>query len=173
MFPSNFMRIAPVLLALGSVGVAHAQGVKLQSAEYRNGVIVPVVVPGDRGSNVSINVNSANAGLPIVPNGAQVATSTALTKPPAEVDKWEIRIVDRTVRGALERWVKTAGYRLAWEVPVDYPAVETTFNGTFFEALQSIMEALNASDFQPQAEVYSGNQVVRIVQRGNSRGARQ
>lgn len=112
---------------------------------------------------------------PVAPPATQAAASAAQAAhtdvfpvPPAEVSrKWELRVADRTVKNALARWAKEASWQLVWDVPVDFSIdADATVTGTFEEALQSAVHALDKSDTPVQAILYRGNKVLRIVARG-------
>ncbi len=104
--------------------------------------------------------------------GAAAPTSAAAADtfpvPPPEVSRsWRLELADRTVKTALGRWAKEAGWQLVWEVPVDFGIdAEATVTGTFDEALHAIVRALDKSDTPIQAILYKGNKVLRIVAHG-------
>jgi len=88
--------------------------------------------------------------------------------PPPEVSRsWRLDLADRTVKTALGRWAKEAGWQLVWEVPVDFGIdADATITGTFDEALHAVVRALDKSDTPIQAILYKGNKVLRIVAHG-------
>lgn len=80
---------------------------------------------------------------------------------------WRLEVSDRTVKTALSRWAKEAGWQLVWEVPVDFGIdADATITGTFDDALHAVVHALDKSDTPIQAILYKGNKVLRIVAHG-------
>ncbi len=80
---------------------------------------------------------------------------------------WEIAITDKTLNAALARWTSIAGWQLSWELPVDYAVeVRTSIPGTFEQAVETVAKSMEGAEIPMQAIFYSGNKVLRIVQRG-------
>lgn len=80
---------------------------------------------------------------------------------------WRIKLSDRTMRVALARWAHVAGWQLVWEAPGDFAIeAEASVDGTFDDALRSVIGALAHSNTPIQAILYRGNKVLRIVPKG-------
>jgi hypothetical protein len=85
------------------------------------------------------------------------------TPPP----NWSLSENDRTLKAALERWSQIAGWRLLWELGVDYRiGAGARLDGKFEDAVSTVMQNLNQAEVPPKAIFYRGNHVVRIVAKG-------
>ncbi|WAC74556.1 toxin co-regulated pilus biosynthesis Q family protein [Roseateles sp. SL47] len=95
-----------------------------------------------------------------------VSVSGRRTEPPA-VQRWSLSEDDRTLRVALDRWAQQAGWRLFWEMGVDYPiTASASINGNFEDAISMVVRSLEQADVPPKAIFYRGNQVLRVIPRG-------
>ena len=103
-----------------------------------------------------------------VPASAISTQAGSFVVPEAETSRtWRLEVSDRTVKTALSRWAKEAGWQLVWEVPVDFGIdADATITGTFDDALHAVVHALDKSDTPIQAILYRGNKVLRIVAHG-------
>lgn len=115
----------------------------------------------------------AAAPAPAEPPAAVLASAIStqagsFVVPAAETSHtWRLEVSDRTVKTALSRWAKEAGWQLVWEVPVDFGIdADATITGTFDDALHAVVHALDKSDTPIQAILYKGNKVLRIVAHG-------
>lgn len=98
---------------------------------------------------------------------APPAPSAPPVPPPEPVRTWQLALADHTVKNALTRWAKDGGWQLIWDVPIDFGVdADATITGTFEQALQSVVHALEKSDTPIQAVLYKGNKVLRIVAKG-------
>jgi hypothetical protein len=80
---------------------------------------------------------------------------------------WGLNEQDKTLRLALERWAENAGWRLFWELGVDYPITAgASLSGDFESAVSQVVRSLEQADVPPKAIFYRGNQVLRLVPRG-------
>lgn len=80
---------------------------------------------------------------------------------------WQLTEQDRTVKAGMQRWAHESGWRLLWELAVDYPIeAPASFEGNFEQAVAALMRDMGHADIPPRAILYRGNQVVRIVARG-------
>lgn len=85
--------------------------------------------------------------------------------PAAPLPTWSITVADKSVRGLLERWSKTSGYQLLWEVPVDLELnANATLTGSYEDALNSVLASLANSAYPVEAMIYD-NRAVRVVKR--------
>lgn len=99
-------------------------------------------------------------------SSAGKAEATAVVAPVVPEKIWMVLAGDKTVRGALARWSKEAGWMLSWEAPFDYPVViETRFTGSFEDVLTKVVESLDGSDKPVQLVLYE-NKVARVVPYG-------
>lgn len=90
----------------------------------------------------------------------------AVPQPEMPEKVWSVLATDKTVRGALVRWSREAGWMLSWEAPFDYPVViETRFSGTFEDVLTKVAESLDGADKAVQLVLYD-NKVARVVPYG-------
>ena len=81
--------------------------------------------------------------------------------------RWSMSERDRTLRTALERWSQEAGWRLLWELGVDYRLeASSTIDGTFEDAISTVVANMDRAEVPPKAIFYRGNQVLRVVARG-------
>jgi hypothetical protein len=80
---------------------------------------------------------------------------------------WELVPTDRTLKAALSRWARMAGWQLVWELPVDYEVeARTAVQGTFQEAVGVIAKSMDSAEIPMKAIFYAGNRVLRIVAKG-------
>ena len=84
----------------------------------------------------------------------------------AESGTWEARTDDRTVKGMVSRWAKTAGWQVYWESSVDYPILASaTVTGKFEEAIEKVIKSMQGAEVPPKAVFYE-NRVLRITSKG-------
>ena len=82
-------------------------------------------------------------------------------------DPWRILRDDRTVLVALSRWAAREGWQVVWELPVDYPVVaEASLSGSFEDAVEALVLALQSVSAPPRVVFYAGNRIVRVLPRG-------
>lgn len=106
---------------------------------------------------------AAGAGV-AAPASAPARKGAGVAKAPT---RWSISERDRTLRTALERWAQAAGWRLLWELGVDYRLeAPSTIDGTFEEAISAVVANMERAEVPPRAIFYRGNQVLRVVARG-------
>lgn len=100
------------------------------------------------------------------PNEAPPAGDTASAATPVAA-RWVLSERDKTLKGALERWAQAAGWRLVWELGVDYRIdAAASIEGTFESAITEVIKNMEHADVPPKAIFYRGNQVLRVVARG-------
>lgn len=93
---------------------------------------------------------------------AKVIVPAVMEKPaPA---KWEIRLSDKTIFGAMKKWAKAAGWQLMWDTEGnDFPVVaEATYTGEFDAAIGGVMASLQRSQYPMRACLYE-NRAVRVI----------
>jgi hypothetical protein len=115
---------------------------------------------------------AALMGEPAAPAATAPATVAAKPAPapapaPAPTPTWEVRLVDKTVKSAFERWGSTAGWQVSWEMTVDYPVdAHASVSGSFEEAVVAVVKSMERAEIPMKAIFYSGNKVLRIVAKG-------
>lgn len=104
----------------------------------------------------------------VVPNATGVALRRAV--PQAVAMRWDVRASDVTLRQALMRWAKDAGWQVSWEIAYDYPVqLEGSFSGSFEDAVTQFMSSLRYSDYPALACLYEANHVVRVLHYGDKK----
>jgi len=151
--------------AAQKVGTASAEPLPAAAQPASQAVAAPAVKPVAPAAPASVPAAPAVLGSGPVSSTAESfpvsASETART--------WRLAVADGTVKTALTRWAKDAGWQLVWEVPVDFGIdADATVTGTFQDALETVVRALDKGDTPIQAIFYKGNKVLRIVARGAS-----
>lgn len=114
--------------------------------------------------DVRLKAAVAPAAKPAVAPAAKPADPPAADPATA---RWDMSERDRTLKGALERWSQTAGWRLIWELGVDYRIeAQASIDGTFEAAISEVVKNMEHADVPPKAIFYRANQVLRVVARG-------
>lgn len=111
---------------------------------------------------------SIAAGCCLCLPALSLATEAPTAAPvPLQPLLWKVELKDRTLRGVLERWSQAAGWRLVWDVPVDYPIEATaTLQGGFADAATALIEGMQGAEVPLRATLYEGNKVLRVVAKG-------
>lgn len=100
------------------------------------------------------------------PAASAAPAAAAATTAPVTA-RWVLSERDKTLKGALERWAQAAGWRLVWELGVDYRIdAAASIEGTFESAITEVVKNMEHADVPPKAIFYRGNQVLRVVARG-------
>ena len=108
----------------------------------------------------------ARAATPVVKPVASAADAKDAPSD-ATTTRWAMSERDKTLKGALERWSQAAGWRLIWELAVDYRIdAAASVDGTFEAAISEVMKNMEHAEVPPKAIFYRGNQVLRVVARG-------
>ncbi|WP_193425328.1 toxin co-regulated pilus biosynthesis Q family protein, partial [Paraburkholderia kirstenboschensis] len=101
---------------------------------------------------------AAVAVAPVVLPTATAASSGALT--------FSVSPSDRNLRNALDRWLQTQGWQLAWKVDDDLPLeFNATFTGDFTSVLVQVMKATNHMRVPTRICRHPSNNVIRVVAR--------
>jgi len=128
----------------------------------------PFVQGTTRVSRVAPATTSAPVAAPVVASAAAkpaAASAAAPVAAPKSAQTWTITVGDKSVRSLLERWAKTSGHQLLWDLPVDLELnANATISGTFEDALNSVLASLAHSEYPIEAMIYD-NGVVRMVKR--------
>lgn len=130
-------------------------------------------------STVPVEASAAikNLAVPVRVTTAKVLPSTAvppvveakiITPPKPLPEPWVVSSNDVTLRRALTKWVKRAGWQLVWDASVDVPInVDAKFAGDFNLAVKHLFQSLSAADVTLSAVLYSGNRVLRVTESGH------
>ena len=101
------------------------------------------------------------------PAAVPAAGAAAASAREDAVKHWSLSERDKTLRGALQKWSQAAGWRLVWELGVDYRIdASASIDGTFETAISEVVKNMEHADVPPKAIFYRGNQVLRVVPRG-------
>jgi len=80
---------------------------------------------------------------------------------------WQVDAADGSIKQVLQRWSRSAGWQLVWELPVDYPVeASAAFAGGFEEAVAAVAVSMEHAEMPIKAIFYRGNKVLRIVAKG-------
>jgi hypothetical protein len=97
------------------------------------------------------------AVAPVVLPGSDAAPSGVLT--------FSITPQDINLRNALDRWLQTRGWQLAWKIDDDLPLeFNATFSGDFTSVLTQVMKATNHMRV-PTRVCRHTNNVMRVIAR--------
>lgn len=108
--------------------------------------------------------------IPVIATTTSVVPlkSAELAESKAHVtQQWQVKVSDIRLETTIDRWAKQASYTLVWDADRHILiTAEDTFNGTFEEALNRILNspAVRGSDYPLEAVIYQNNPpVVRIT----------
>lgn len=105
---------------------------------------------------------AAPASLAVAPVVLPAATGTAASNGALT---FSVTPSDRNLRNALDRWLQTQGWQLAWKVDDDLPLeFNATFTGDFTSVLVQVMKATNHMRVPTRICRHSNN-VIRVVAR--------
>ncbi|WP_196787284.1 toxin co-regulated pilus biosynthesis Q family protein [Burkholderia stagnalis] len=112
----------------------------------------------------------ASAASMIAANSNANDVSAKAAIPLAVAMRWEVKASDVSLRQALIRWAKDAGWQVSWEIGYDYPVqLEGSFSGSFEDAVDQFMGSLRYSDYPALACMYEANHVVRVLHYGDKK----
>ncbi|BCZ85555.1 hypothetical protein PTKU64_92300 (plasmid) [Paraburkholderia terrae] len=166
-------RLLPALVLAGVSGWSHAAVDPDQSR---------VPTPAGDGWQILSGAPGAKAAPTASVAAAQIAsttpalaptvpTSTAVTpvvlpgNPAPSVLTFSVSPQDVNLRNALDRWLQTQGWQLAWKVDDDLPLeFNATFSGDFTSVLVQVMKATNHMRV-PTRVCRHTNNVIRVVAR--------
>jgi hypothetical protein len=98
------------------------------------------------------------------PTPEKPASAPVVAKPPPS---FSLSAKDRTIRVGLERWSKSAGWKLSWELPEESGGgvvrFDADFGSEFDEALSKLATAMRG-ETKVHAYLYADNKVLRIVE---------
>ncbi|MGF6997358.1 TcpQ domain-containing protein [Paraburkholderia sp. GAS32] len=109
------------------------------------------------------------SALPLSTAPASMAVAPVVlpsaTAPSSGVLTFSVSPADRNLRNALDRWLQTQGWQLAWKVDDDLPLeFNATFSGDFTSVLTQVMKATNHMRVPTRVCRHSNN-VIRVVAR--------
>jgi hypothetical protein len=83
---------------------------------------------------------------------------------------WSLNPADRTLRTALNRWCKSIGWQLIWNVNADYPIV-TSWNitGSFENAVNQVLAASQTTNVPLLATMHDQNRVLEIYSENSNK----
>jgi len=111
-------------------------------------------------STTPVSMTVAPVVLPAAPT-----TTTVAAAAPGGVLTFSVSPSDRNLRNALDRWLQTQGWQLAWKVDDDLPLeFNATFTGDFTSVLVQVMKATNHMRVPTRVCRHSNN-VIRVVAR--------
>jgi len=165
-------RLLPALVLAGASGWTHAAVDPDQSRVPTPAGDGWQILAGPPGGKAAPTLSVASAQIsPTVP--APIApTSTAVTPvvlpgnptSPAALT-FSVSPQDVNLRNALDRWLQTQGWQLAWKVDDDLPLeFNATFSGDFTSVLVQVMKATNHMRV-PTRVCRHTNNVIRVVAR--------
>ncbi|HDR9060631.1 TPA: toxin co-regulated pilus biosynthesis Q family protein [Burkholderia vietnamiensis] len=151
--------------AMEPKAAASADGWQLLSAGPKPvaAAAAPTTATGPAASATALAGSSAVA--PVVLAGADdspaaSAAATALT--------FTVMPQDVNLRDALDRWLKTQGWQLAWKIDDDLPLeFNATFTGDFKSVLEQVMKATNHMRTPTRACRHTNN-VIRVIARAGN-----
>jgi len=108
----------------------------------------------------ALAISAAPASMAVAPVVLPAATATS-----SGVLTFSVSPADRNLRNALDRWLQTQGWQLAWKVDDDLPLeFNATFSGDFTSVLTQVMKATNHMRVPTRVCRHSNN-VIRVVAR--------
>ncbi|MEE5177084.1 TcpQ domain-containing protein [Pseudomonas alliivorans] len=103
--------------------------------------------------------------MPATKAPAVVIAKTVMPPLPTQ-EPWVLSPSDVTLRRALTKWAKRAGWQLVWDASEDVPLdVTAKFNGDFVTAVRAVFRSLSA-DVKLVGLTYKDNTVLRVVESG-------
>ena len=98
---------------------------------------------------------------------AELARYMALPVPQV----WHLKDV-QSLRENLAEWSERAGWKLVWELDVDYPIEhQATFTGEFFKVFQVVIDRYKDFEVPLHAEFHTQNRVIEVTEAGYEQGA--
>ncbi|MGF6960701.1 toxin co-regulated pilus biosynthesis Q family protein [Paraburkholderia youngii] len=181
-------RILAALALLGASGWSHAAIDPDQShvaAPAGDGWQILAAVPSSRATPASANALASAVAATASPavSAATVPSTTAIASsgptptgvasvvlpgvPTAPAARLTLSLSpqDLNLRNALDRWLQTQGWQLAWKVDDDLPLeFNATFSGDFTTVLTQVMQATNHMRV-PTRICRHTNNVIRVIAR--------
>ncbi|MBN3785707.1 toxin co-regulated pilus biosynthesis Q family protein [Burkholderia sp. Ac-20353] len=109
----------------------------------------------------------ADASSPSTAVAAVVLLGAAAPTAPATLT-FNVTPQDVNLRDALDRWLQTQGWQLAWKIDDDLPLeFNATFTGDFTSVLQQVMKATNHMRTPTRACLHTNN-VIRVIARAGN-----
>ncbi|APA90438.1 toxin co-regulated pilus biosynthesis Q family protein (plasmid) [Paraburkholderia sprentiae WSM5005] len=167
--------IARVLAALSLVGVSGWSQAAIDPDQSHvappagDGWQILSAAPSSRATaaNAAPAVTPAASGAVAGPTASGVASVVLPGTPttPGGVLTLSIAPQDLNLRNALDRWLQTQGWQLAWKVDDDLPLeFNATFSGDFTSVLTQVMKATNHMRV-PTRICRHTNNVIRVIAR--------
>lgn len=127
----------------------------------------PGELPVAAASGPALSVSTASVSTTVAPVFLPAATTTTATAAaaPGGVLTFSVSPADRNLRNALDRWLQTQGWQLAWKIDDDLPIeFNATFTGDFTSVLKQVMLATNHMRTPTRACRHT-NTVIRVIAR--------
>jgi hypothetical protein len=164
-------RLIPVLLLAGLSGQSHAASgpdPSRVSAPAGDGWQILSSVPAPAAEPAVTAGTATAATISTVSTVSTVVTPVVLPGSPSPAGgalTFSVSPQDHNLRNALDRWLQTQGWQLAWKVDDDLPLeFNATFSGDFTSILVQVMKATNHMRV-PTRVCRHTNNVIRVVAR--------
>jgi hypothetical protein len=174
-------RLLPALVLAGASGWSNAAVDPDQSrvpTPAGDGWQILSGAPGGKAAPAASVAATPMASLPAAGPASTATTPTTPTTPTAVVPvvlpgnptapavlSFSVSPQDVNLRNALDRWLQTQGWQLAWKVDDDLPLeFNATFSGDFTSVLVQVMKATNHMRV-PTRVCRHTNNVIRVVAR--------
>jgi hypothetical protein len=133
------------------LGAANGQLASVNAATSGPSAIVPSLATGEA------LIASTDVKTVVLPGAASAQPPATLT--------FSITPQDMNLRNALDRWLQTQGWQLAWKIDDDLPVeFNASFSGDFDGLLTQVMQATNHMR-TPARVCEHTNNVVRVIAR--------
>ena len=118
------------------------------------------------GTGTTVIPAAAPSPAPALPREYSGAESHAVSFLGTPVPRYSVSTADQTIRQALERWAREAGWTFSsehWAVDVDIPLVgQASFDTDFKAAVRELLVATEMGD-RPLQPCFYSNRVLRVV----------
>ncbi len=139
-----------------------------KSGMHKKADMIPIDMVTAVKEERAIPVDSVPAETPAqssapMPETAAASTSAGEARAPL-VDAVWIAARGRTLREVLSDWAKMDGIELYWSIDYDYRLnSSSSFNGTFEEAIASLLDQFSTARPQPYGQLYLGENGPRVL----------
>ncbi|MCG5077121.1 TcpQ domain-containing protein [Paraburkholderia sp. RG36] len=123
------------------------------------------VAPTILASAAPITAATPQASTPVLADVKTVVLPGAVNGEPTGTMSFSITPQDTNLRNALDRWLQTQGWQLAWKIDDDLPVeFNATFTGDFHSVLTQVMQATDHMR-TPSRVCEHTNNVIRVIAR--------
>jgi len=122
-----------------------------------------IAVPARENTAVTGNASAdQHEPLTLLADTSGLSISTAAMGQ-ASTELWTVTYADTNLRVLLEKWARSAGWQLSWDIPKDVSLnAKAEYHGTFEVALLNLLQDLQGGDTALAACTYDNN-LARIV----------